>query len=81
MTDDWKQHRQVIEKELGVEARVYKQAYKLDQKTCLVKFESSKDNEKFMKNKYKLKTHVNGSIYINEDTTKNERENGKQTKV
>jgi hypothetical protein len=69
--------RNLIGKELGIEVQV-KMAYKLGIKTCLIELENEEDKEKIMKNKYKLKNIKNEKIYINDDTTKKEREKDKQ---
>lgn len=60
-----------MREELGIEAKI-EEVYKLGYKTCLIKMENSKEKDKIMENKNKLKTRKR-EIYINNDMTKEER--------
>lgn len=68
-------------KQLEIEVDV-KSAMKLGTKTYLVELDNANDKIKVMKNKNKLRTYQEGTIYINDDMTKSEREvQGKIRKV
>lgn len=64
-----------IKQNLQVDVKI-KSATKIGQMTCLIELNHSKDKENIMKNKSKLK-NVSGSVYINEDQTRRERERSK----
>lgn len=59
-----------MKKELGIDVKI-DEAYKLSEKTCLVKTTSRNEKMKIMQNKSKLRT-VKPVIYINNDLTQEE---------
>ncbi|KAK9709393.1 hypothetical protein QE152_g26638 [Popillia japonica] len=66
-----------IIKHIGVEVKI-KSAAKIGHKTCLLELEDQGDKEEILRNKFKLKNVRNERIYINDDLTRNEREQQRQ---
>ncbi|KAK5648823.1 hypothetical protein RI129_003715, partial [Pyrocoelia pectoralis] len=66
-----------LKDKLEVEIKV-KSAYKIGQKSCVVKLRNEEDKGKVMEKKVKLRGTTNERIYINDDLTQKEREKQKQ---
>lgn len=74
-TSDTKQLKEAmsnfIKKELDLDVKI-EAAYKLGNKTCLVRMENREDKIKIMENKKKLRYNKQERIFINNDLTKEE---------
>ncbi|KAK9719828.1 hypothetical protein QE152_g22478 [Popillia japonica] len=69
--------KRIIKQYIGVEVKI-KSAAKIGHKTCLLELEDQGDKEEILRNKFKLKNVRNERIYINDELTRNEREQQRQ---